>query len=73
VDKRLIRKTLNLKTLIQGGPKIGGGYSTIIGYLEYQRKDGFKFIVLEISGSTELIQLSISGNFYATLPTTDFL
>jgi hypothetical protein len=40
---------------------------TVTGFMERQRKDGSSFIVLEISGSLELIQSSTSGNFYATV------
>ena len=40
---------------------------TVSNYMERKRKDGSSFIVLEISGSLELIQSSTSGNFYATV------
>ncbi len=48
---------------------------TVTGFMERQRKDGSSFIVLEITGSLELIQSSTSGNFYAsvrkcTIPST---
>ncbi len=40
---------------------------TVTGFMERKRKDGSKFIVLEITGGLELIQSSNTGNFYATV------
>lgn len=40
---------------------------TITNFYEAQRKDGSKFISLELTGSAELIQSQTSGNWYATV------
>ncbi|MFN6375534.1 MAG: hypothetical protein ACK4YD_10225 [Chitinophagia bacterium] len=40
---------------------------SVTGYAERTRKDGSKFIALEITGGVELIQSSTSGRFYATV------
>ena len=37
------------------------------GYKEVARKDGTKFITLELTGGLEMIQSSITGAFYATI------
>jgi len=39
---------------------------TVSGYAERTRKDGSKFIALEITGGVELIQSSTTGRYYAT-------
>jgi hypothetical protein len=43
---------------------------TITNYFERIRKDGTKFIALEISGGVELVQSNNTNNFYATLRKT---
>jgi hypothetical protein len=40
---------------------------TITNFFEVERKDGTKFISLEITGQVELIQSQTSGKWYATL------
>lgn len=39
----------------------------VTGYAERKRKDGTKFITLELSGGLELIQSNGTGRFYATI------
>ena len=43
---------------------------TVTNYFERTRKDGSKFIALELSGGVELVQSNNSGKFYATLRKT---
>ena len=40
---------------------------TVTSYAVRERKDGTKFIALEISGGLEIQQSQSSGNFYATI------
>ena len=40
---------------------------TITNYQERTRKDGSTFITLELTGGLEMVQSSITGNFYATV------
>ena len=39
---------------------------TVTNYLSRERKDGSKFIVLELTGGVELVQSQETGKFYAT-------
>jgi hypothetical protein len=40
---------------------------TITNFYEVERKDGTKFISIELTGSAELIQAQTSGKWYATV------
>ena len=40
---------------------------TISGYKTLKNKEGNEFIALELTGSVELIQSNLTGNFYATV------